>query len=975
MSSASAAPAPSLESLEARVDMLLRELELALHWQRPSVLFAVYRSEYVRADAALTLTRKLETAGWQLLFLSLTDLVQGNLAARLDSLPDPERAILFVQGAAGIAAEAAPSLYAALERQCDLLLDHEVRVVFWLTEDETVKLARHAPDFWALRHRVVEFLDAPTPSQILRCALETVWQNGKEPPLTAGLAEPLALGDSLLVNFSPRRDNGSNVQFLLSLGILHWRKGDLAQASHFLETALRQARQDQNARLEAACCQALTLLHARRSHLDEAIETCKQALRLLPEQASLWHNLGALYTQIGFYQDALLAFRKATEQDPQDVLSWHSLGDIALQCGFLEEALEAYRKAIELAPEFPAARLGLSRTQARLGRLDQALDACQQALALDDRRPEAWSLLGDLLVRRQQYREALQAYRRVLTLDSQDFQAWNEAGVLHFRLGEFEQAEEAFRQAIALQPQCGWLYANLALVCSQLGRDEEAVPLYRQGIALLGEQTDKAILFSRLGDVCQRLRDEPTARLAYLHAREHGADLDWFGRDLQAAPHSLLHPDEDDIPISPPLGEAARGVLHARPAGAALESGPGTHISRQEPEQANEVEEALHLACGGFATAEDLFLEETSDMACGALAAEAMVLEPDTVEMACGAWAAEEKPPAGADLLPMADAEEEHHFAEQTVEVACGESALEEAEWLSLSRASEEMDAADWNARGNACLAAGSYDEAIAAYLRAIELTPGFAWPYVQNLALAYQKRAEHREQIASQVATAPPPDLASVDSAPQTEPVEATVALEGSAQPEEPLRYRPSAASLRLMEEAWQEDPDASKKGALPPSPLLEAILPTATAEQPSEAVSLPSLAFGQDFNPSSAQEWNAVGNALLRVGAYDRAIAAYVRAIALAPQDGWSYSNLALAYCYQRRYAEAVPLYQKSLELLKNRREKAIVWNRLGDAYRRLNDQERARAAYQQAAELDGHTSSLLRRARLLLLGNRRN
>lgn len=967
MSSAPSAPAPSIESLEARVDMLLRELELALHWQRPSVLFAVYRSEYVRVDAALTLTRKLETAGWQILFLSLTDLVQGNLAARLDSLPDPDRAILFVQGAAGIAAETVPSLYTALERQCDLLLDHEVRVVFWLTEDETVNLARHAPDFWALRHRVVEFLDTPTPSQILRCALETAWQNGKEPPLTAGLAEPLALGDSLLVNFSPRRDNGSNAQFLLSLGILHWRKGDLAQASHFLETALRQARQDQNARLEAACCQALTLLHARRRHLDEAIETCKQALRLLPEQASLWHNLGALYTQIGFYQDALQAFRKATEQDPRDVLSWHSLGDIALQCGLLEEALEAYRKAIELSPAFLAARLGLSRTQARLGRLDQALEVCQQALALDDRRPEAWSLLGDLLVRRQQYREALQAYRRVLTLDSQDFQAWNEAGVLHFRLGEFEQAEEAFRQAIALQPQCGWLYANLALVCSQLGRDEEAVPLYRQSIALLGEQTDKALLFSRLGDVCQRLRDEPTARLAYLHAREHGADLDWFGRDLQAAPHSLLHPDEDDIPISPPLGEAVREALHARPAGATIESGPGTHISRQEPEQAADLEEALHLACGGFATAEDLFLEEASEMACGALAAEEGVLEPEMVEMACGAWAAEERPPAGADLLPMAGAVEE-----QTVEVACGASALEEAELLSLSRAGEEMDAAGWNARGNACLASGSYDEAIAAYLRAIELTPGFAWPYVQNLALAYQKRAERREQLASQVATPPPTNLASVDSAPQAESMEATVAPDGIAQPEEPLRYRPSAASLRLMEEAWQEDPDASQKSAPPPSPLLEATLPATAAEQASETAS---FAFDQDFNPSSAQEWNAVGNALLRVGAYDRAIAAYARAIALAPQDGWSYSNLALAYCYQRRYAEAIPLYQKSLELLRNRREKAIVWNRLGDAYRRLNDQERARAAYQQAAELDGHTSSLLRRARLLLLGNRRN
>ncbi len=1012
MSSFPPAPAALLESLEARVEMLFHELDLAVRWQRPSILFAVYRSEYVCADAALLLARKLEAEGQQILWLSLEELSPTAMPVRLSSLLEPGRTIVFVHGAAKYEEEAA-SWYLGLDRQCDDWLDHDVRVVFWLTESQTVNLARGAPDFWALRHRVVEFLDDPTPAQILRCTLETAWQNGKNAPSSATLSEPLALGDSLLTDCSSPQDG--NAPFLLTLGILHWRKGDTSQAVPLLEAALQDARNRQDSALEANCHQALALLHAASGHLDEAIEACKQALRLLPEQASLWNHLGTLYAQVGFYIDALTAFRCACEKNPHDVLAWNGLGDIALRCGFLEEALSAYSKAIELSPTLLVAWLGLSRTQARLGRLDEALNACRRALALEGNRPESWLILGDLLVRKQRRAEALQAYRRALELDPQDFQAWNEVGVLFFRQGKFKQAEEAFRQAIALQPQCGWLYANLALVCSHLGRDDEAIPLYRQGIALLSEEADKALLFSRLGDVCRRVQDEPTARTAYLHAREYGADLDWFGHDLRATPHSLLHPDEDDIPLSLPQ-EAVIPSLSSPYFPQPAESDAHVEVSNVPVSKEDSMREAnsyvagtllsapepLLFACGALLAGEDLLAQEP-EMACGAFAARAAEqAEEETVESACGAFAAEAMTRIEETVSPMTwgvPAERVDRL-EEAVEMACGAASLMEAtdslqrDPLELacgaSAAQEEkaafssyvqeekIGAAEWNARGNAHLAAGRYEEAIAAYLHAVQSSPGCFWPYVQNLALAYQRWANQSDKTASPAEVPQAVEISLSDSLSEIRSSlleEPAVLPEGGQEMEQPLRYRPSAASLRLMEEAQQEDATAPRREDSPSAPFLEAVWPSSTNDSTVDKALAGALGRAHDFVPASAKEWNAVGNALLRVGAYERAIAAFARAIALAPQDGWAYSNLALAYCYEKRYAEAVPLYQKSLELLRSNREKAIVWNRLGDAYRRLHEHEHARAAYQRAAELDGHSSSLLRRARMVLLGNRRN
>ena len=109
----------------------------------------------------------------------------------------------------------------------------------------------------------------------------------------------------------------------------------------------------------------------------------------------------------------------------------------------------------------------------------------------------------------------------------------------------------------------------------------------------------------------------------------------------------------------------------------------------------------------------------------------------------------------------------------------------------------------------------------------------------------------------------------------------------------------------------------------------------------------------------------WNELGNTYFKAGAYDEAIDAYGKAIELNPGFGWAYSNLALVYTCKGKLAEAIPLYQKSIELLSDKADRAISWNRLGDAYRQLNEYDNAAAAYETADHLGAgraaHTSTV--------------
>jgi superkiller protein 3 len=108
-------------------------------------------------------------------------------------------------------------------------------------------------------------------------------------------------------------------------------------------------------------------------------------------------------------------------------------------------------------------------------------------------------------------------------------------------------------------------------------------------------------------------------------------------------------------------------------------------------------------------------------------------------------------------------------------------------------------------------------------------------------------------------------------------------------------------------------------------------------------------------------ALQWNEKGNIFFNQGAFDEAIQAYNKASQLDPSFGMPYSNLALTYLTQGQTAEAILLYQRSIELLSSDKDRALSWNGLGNAYRCINDYANAVAAYQKAAELDPETGGI--------------
>jgi tetratricopeptide (TPR) repeat protein len=112
-------------------------------------------------------------------------------------------------------------------------------------------------------------------------------------------------------------------------------------------------------------------------------------------------------------------------------------------------------------------------------------------------------------------------------------------------------------------------------------------------------------------------------------------------------------------------------------------------------------------------------------------------------------------------------------------------------------------------------------------------------------------------------------------------------------------------------------------------------------------------------EIDPENARNWATLGDSYFKMGSFEEARSAYQQSIELDPGDGWSFSNLALTLVSLGQCEAAIPLYQKSIELLEQDQDKAVSWNRLGNVYRKLNDYDRAVAAFLKADQLDAENA----------------
>jgi len=83
----------------------------------------------------------------------------------------------------------------------------------------------------------------------------------------------------------------------------------------------------------------------------EAIEACKQSIRIDPDLAKAHHSLGLAYGNLGMVKQAMDAFKQAIRIDPDLAKAHHSLGLAYSDLGMVKEAIDAFKQVIRIDPD------------------------------------------------------------------------------------------------------------------------------------------------------------------------------------------------------------------------------------------------------------------------------------------------------------------------------------------------------------------------------------------------------------------------------------------------------------------------------------------------------------------------------------------------------------------------------------------------------------------------------------------------
>src|SRR5574341_787903 len=902
MTDQSTQPHQGLDSFDERIEILANELDLAIQWQRPCLLLVVYSSEYVRADAEIALENYLIDLGQKTAHLSLKNAEFKDTADFLRRFKDEAKTVFFIDGLRwGHNREA--SIYTALNLQREFFIEKRVRVIFWLTQNEVVDLAYHAPDFWAYRHRVIEFIESPRAERVLQQALEFAWQGiGEYADQFEDTDAKISLRESLLTDL-PKGNEVSSIRanLLLTLGVLNWRKGDFAKADEQLREALKIATKIEDNWFEAECFNAIALVKTSMERSDEAIDAYKQAIRLAPDQIFAWNNLGNLCAKIGRNDEAMVAFLKAIECNPRDPIGWNGLGNVYTKVGYVDDAIAAYRKSIQHMPTFAQPWNGLGDVYANMGRIDEAIKAYHKAIELNKHYVTPWLRLGILFAKQERFRDAIKAYQRALDLDPKNSVIWNEMGMIYLQCEAYEEAVEAFSKAIELDRGYGWAYSNLGLTHAEQGKYQESIPLYLRSLELLKDDKRKAVAWDRLGNAYRQINDYDRAIEAY-----QMADM----LDLKGPTPSSGNPSDEtgsNVPPKETDRDNQANVDEQAEAQQTMESSPSLDqgkLSVNETMDQKSLETpywifnpTLESEAEPFATPDtkEPMQEETADMA-------------GTGRVLQGTEGATMKKPISvnaAQMMPEASLQGKDNDSNDRTEINAKSSG-----------------AYAWNEKGNMHYKQGEFEDAINAYNKAIQLDPTLGWAY-SNLALTYLTLGQFAEAILKK---------------------KKSVGFLNTNE-EKAISWNGLGNVYRCINDYANAVAAYQKAAELDPQ--------TAGMRDGAEDFQ------GGGQTPRSAQAWNDLGEVFFKTGAYDEALNAFNKAIELDPESGWAYSNLARTLASQGKYTQAIPLYQKSIDLLREDKDKAVVWNRLGNVYRKLNDYEHAVQAFHKADELDAENA----------------
>jgi len=308
------------------------------------------------------------------------------------------------------------------------------------------------------------------------------------------------------------------------------------------------------------------------AEVQDGMTHFKEALKLKPDYAGAWMNLGTALRTLGQYAEAIAPYHEALRLNPNIPEAHANLGVALQRVGRFDEAIAQFKEALRLKPDFPEAHLFLGEALLVSGHLTEALAQIQEALRINPEYQQAYNALGNGLLRTGRLEDAITQYKRALSINPDYATAHTNLGVALQAAGRIQDAVVQHNEALRLRPDFSEAHFNLGKTLQAMGRVDEALAQYREAIRI--DPTYTAAM-NALGAALQLLgRPEEALKQYEMSLRHHpesaeahdnfGLALLQMGQITQAMTHfrEALRLDPEYAAAHYDLGDAFQATGH-----------------------------------------------------------------------------------------------------------------------------------------------------------------------------------------------------------------------------------------------------------------------------------------------------------------------------------------------------------------------------------------------------------------------------
>ena len=271
---------------------------------------------------------------------------------------------------------------------------------------------------------------------------------------------------------------GQDPKALFEAGEAALRAGSLDQAERNFQQVLRIDPQS------AAAYANLGVIHMRRKQWPQALSALEKAEKLAPQMAGIRLNIGLVYFRQNDFVHAIKPFESVVKQAPDSYQARYLLG----LCYFFNERWGDAISALE--PLWDKASdqlnylyvLGIAAYKAKIPALEER--ALGRLVEIGEGSAEFHLLMGKAHLNRGEDDAALTELETAARMDpSLPFVHFN-LGLAYLRKQDYDRAREQFHKDISVAPDLPYSYEQLGGLEATIGNEDEAAKNYRAALKI-----------------------------------------------------------------------------------------------------------------------------------------------------------------------------------------------------------------------------------------------------------------------------------------------------------------------------------------------------------------------------------------------------------------------------------------------------------------------------------------------------------